>query len=45
MNRGGVGARSLNIELQATLNPVAERKVEGSIWTFPPRRQGHADRE
>jgi exodeoxyribonuclease V alpha subunit len=28
MNRGGVGARSLNIELQAALNPAGERKVE-----------------
>ena len=28
MNRGGVGARSLNIELQAVLNPAGERKVE-----------------
>src|SRR5207249_1346125 len=28
MNRGGVGARSLNIELQKALNPAGERKVE-----------------
>jgi exodeoxyribonuclease V alpha subunit len=28
MNRGGAGARSLNIELQAALNPAGERKVE-----------------
>src|SRR3982075_2861167 len=28
MNRGGVGARSLNIELQAALNPAGDRKVE-----------------
>src|SRR5208283_1028851 len=34
MNRGGVGARSLNIELQAALNPVGERKVERFGWTF-----------
>src|SRR5262249_53663546 len=34
MNRGGVGARSLNIELQATLNPAAERKAERFGWTF-----------
>jgi exodeoxyribonuclease V alpha subunit len=27
MNRGGVGARSLNIELQAALNPAGDRKV------------------
>ncbi|MDE0523654.1 MAG: ATP-dependent RecD-like DNA helicase [Boseongicola sp.] len=28
MNRGGVGANSLNIELQSVLNPPGERKVE-----------------
>ncbi len=28
MNRGGVGARSLNIELQASLNPSGARRVE-----------------
>ena len=28
MNRGGVGARSLNIELQAALNPASDHKVE-----------------
>ena len=36
MNRGGVGARSLNIELQKALNPVGERKVERFGWTFAP---------
>ena len=36
MNRGGVGARSLNIELQATLNPAGERKVERFGWSFAP---------
>src|SRR6202521_416368 len=36
MNRGGVGARSLNIELQAALNPAGERKVERFGWTFKP---------
>jgi len=36
MNRGGVGARSLNIELQAALNPAGERKVEKFGWTFAP---------
>ena len=36
MNRGGVGARSLNIELQVTLNPAGERKVERFGWTFAP---------
>jgi exodeoxyribonuclease V alpha subunit len=35
MNRGGVGARSLNI-LQAALNPAGERKVERFGWTFAP---------
>ncbi len=34
MNRVGVGARSLNIELQAALNPAGERKVERFGWTF-----------
>jgi len=36
MNRGGVGARSLNIELQAALNPAGECKVERFGWTFTP---------
>ena len=36
MNRGGVGARSLNIELQAALNPAKEQKVERFGWTFAP---------
>ena len=36
MNRGGVGARSLNLELQAALNPAGERKVERFGWTFAP---------
>ena len=36
MNRGGVGARSLNIELQVALNPAGERKVERFGWTFAP---------
>jgi exodeoxyribonuclease V alpha subunit len=34
MNRGGVGARSLNIEPQKTLNPAGENKVERFGWTF-----------
>jgi exodeoxyribonuclease V alpha subunit len=34
MNRGGSGARSLNIDLQAALNPAGERKVERFGWTF-----------
>ena len=36
MNRGGVGARSLNVALQAALNPAGERKVERFGWTFAP---------
>ncbi len=36
MNRGGIGARTLNIELQAALNPAGERKVERFGWTFAP---------
>ena len=36
MNRGAVGARSLNMELQAALNPAGERKVERFGWTFAP---------
>jgi exodeoxyribonuclease V alpha subunit len=36
MNRGGIGARSLNIELQAALNPAGDRKVERFGWTFAP---------
>jgi exodeoxyribonuclease V alpha subunit len=36
MNRGGVGARSLNIELQMALNPARDRKVERFGWTFAP---------
>ena len=36
MNRGGAGARSLNIELQKALNPAGDRKVERFGWTFAP---------
>jgi exodeoxyribonuclease V alpha subunit len=36
MNSGGAGARSLNIELQAALNPAGDRKVERFGWTFAP---------
>ncbi len=36
MNRGGVGARSLNIELQSALNPAGDHKVERFGWTFAP---------
>jgi exodeoxyribonuclease V alpha subunit len=36
MNRGGVGARSLNVELQSALNPAGGKKVERFGWTFAP---------
>jgi hypothetical protein len=36
MNRGGLGARSLNIELQKALNPPGEAHVERFGWTFSP---------
>ncbi|GAA4247215.1 ATP-dependent RecD-like DNA helicase [Azospirillum formosense] len=36
MNRGGLGARSLNIELQRVLNPPGESRVERFGWTFGP---------
>ena len=34
MNRGGLGARSLNLELQQALNPPGEVRVERFGWTF-----------
>jgi exodeoxyribonuclease V alpha subunit len=36
MNRGGLGARSLNVELQAALNPPGESRIERFGWTFCP---------
>jgi exodeoxyribonuclease V alpha subunit len=36
MNRGGLGARSLNIELQKELNPPGEIRIERFGWTFCP---------
>jgi len=36
MNRGGLGARSLNVELQQALNPPGEVKVERFGWTYCP---------
>ena len=36
MNRGGAGARSLNIELQAALNPAGAVRIERFGWTFAP---------
>jgi exodeoxyribonuclease V alpha subunit len=34
MNRGGLGARSLNIELQNALNPPGEIRIDRFGWTF-----------
>ena len=34
MNRGGVGARSLNVELQKVLNPPGDVRVERFGWTY-----------
>jgi exodeoxyribonuclease V alpha subunit len=36
MNRGGLGARSLNIELQTALNPPGDIRIERFGWTFCP---------
>ncbi len=36
MNRGGFGARSLNIELQKALNPPGEIRIDRFGWTFCP---------
>jgi exodeoxyribonuclease V alpha subunit len=36
MNRGGLGARSLNIELQKALNPPGETRIDRFGWTFCP---------
>jgi exodeoxyribonuclease V alpha subunit len=36
MNRGGLGAQTLNLELQQALNPPGERRVERFGWTFCP---------
>ena len=34
MNRGGLGARSLNLELQRVLNPPGENAIERFGWIF-----------
>jgi exodeoxyribonuclease V alpha subunit len=34
MNRGGLGARALNLELQQALNPHSEARIERFGWTF-----------
>ena len=39
MNRGGVGARSLNIELQKALNPPGVDRVEKFGSTFAPKNK------
>lgn len=36
LNRGGLGARSLNVELQQALNPPGENRVERFGWTYAP---------
>ena len=36
MNRGGLGARSLNVELQQRLNPSAEPRSRASAGPTPP---------
>src|SRR6201987_5468655 len=36
MNRGGLGARSLNIELQNALNSPSAIRIERFGWTFCP---------
>jgi exodeoxyribonuclease V alpha subunit len=36
MNRGGLGARSLNVELQERLNPSAAPRVTRFGWTYAP---------
>ncbi|MGK7871402.1 SF1B family DNA helicase RecD2 [Falsiroseomonas sp. E2-1-a20] len=36
MNRGGLGARALNLELQQALNPPGDLRVERFGWTFCP---------
>ena len=37
MNRGGLGARCLNIELQTALNRPGETRIERFGWTFCSR--------
>jgi exodeoxyribonuclease V alpha subunit len=37
MNRGGLGARSLNIELQKRLNPAGRPRITRFGWTYAPR--------
>ena len=44
MNRGGAGARSLNIELQAVLNLAGEEENRALRLDLRSRRQGLSDR-
>jgi len=37
MNRGGLGARALNLELQRQLNPSTAPRVERFGWTYAPK--------
>ena len=36
MNRGGLGARSLNVELQERLNPNGQPRITRFGWTYAP---------
>jgi exodeoxyribonuclease V alpha subunit len=36
MNRGGLGARALNIALQTLLNPDAQPRIQRFGWTYAP---------
>jgi exodeoxyribonuclease V alpha subunit len=36
MNRGGLGALSLNLEIQKVLNPPGDQKIERFGWSFGP---------
>ncbi len=36
MNRGGLGSRALNVELQRQLNPTAQPRIERFGWTYAP---------
>ena len=40
MNRGGLGARALNVELPAGLKPPGEQQVAKFGWTFCPGDKG-----
>jgi exodeoxyribonuclease V alpha subunit len=45
MNRGGLGARSLNIELQSSIEPRRRTQGRAVRMDLYAGRQGHADRE